>query len=48
MAVDFLKPTLVYFRVFMCSYVYMYGRSVLNVWMVYQYTFLNTRFWIAF
>ena len=44
----FLKSTLVYVRVFMCIYVYMYGSSVLNVWLVSEYTFLTTRFWIAF
>ena len=44
----FLKSTLVYVRVFMCIYVYMYESSVLNVWLFSEYTSLNTRFWIAF
>ena len=41
---NFLKSTLVYVRVFMCIYLYMYGRSVLNVLLVSEYTFLNPRF----
>ena len=44
----FLKSTLVYVCVFMCIYVYIYGRSAWNVWLVSEYTFLNTRFRIAF
>ena len=41
---NFLKSTLVYAPVFMCIYGYMYGRSVLNVLLVSEYTFLNPRF----
>ena len=36
----FLKFTLVHVHVFMCIYVYMYGRSVLNVWLVSEYTLI--------
>ena len=37
---SFLKFTLVHVHVFMCIYVYMYGRSVLNVWLVSEYTLI--------
>ena len=45
---SFSKSSLVYVCVFMSIYVYIYGRSVLNVWLVPECTILNTRFWIAF
>ena len=37
---SFLKFTLVHVHVFMCIYVYMYGRSVLNVRLVSEYTLI--------
>ena len=37
---SFLKSTLVHVRVLMCIYVYMYGSSVLNVWLISEYTFI--------
>ena len=46
--IKFLKSALAYIRVFMCIYVYVYGSSVSNEWLVSEYTFLNARFWIAF
>ena len=46
--IKFLKYALAYIRVFMCIYVYVYGSSVSNEWLVSEYTFLNARFWIAF